>query len=262
MLKKLTLASVLTFTSLSADITGGEISLGVYSHSPSGQASYTIPHVGIGSEADLENTFGWSSNTDLMFKAYIEHPVPFIPNFKFGYNKLTHEGTSSTSLFTWGNILNFSGDMESSLDMGMTDMTAYYEIVDSTIELDIGLTLRYLYGDIFVNPIASVSTPIGSVSTPSVSETISFSALAPMLYGKARFTIPGTDISLQFEANGISYNETTFYDYELGARYTFNFGLGIEGGYKALHLDSTTLEDGLLMDLDSNGFYASVVWDF
>jgi len=262
MIKKITLASILALSSLSADITGGEISLGFYSHTPSGQASYTIPYIGIGSEVDLENTFGWSSNTDIMFKAYIEHPIPFIPNFKLGYSKLTHEGSSSTSLFTWGNILNFSGDLDSSLDMGMTDLTAYYEIVDSTIELDIGLTLRYLYGDIIVNPIASVSTPIVTLSTPIPSEAISFSTLAPMLYGKARFTIPGTGVALQLEANGISYNDTTFYDYELGARYTFSFGLGIEGGYKALHLDSTTLEDGLVMDFDSNGFYASVVWDF
>ena len=263
MTKKLILAALFATATLYADSVGGEISLGAYSHTPSGTASYTLPYVGLGTEADLEDTFGWQSNTDFMFKAYIEHPLPFIPNVKIGYTNLNHEGTGSSTNFTWGGIVGFSGDLESSLDMGMTDITAYYEILDSDLELDAGLTLRYLFGDIYVNPVAAVSTPVGSLSgSPLASETVSFSALAPMLYGKARFVIPSTDIALQLEANAISYDETTFYDYELGIRYTFAFGLGIEGGYKALHLDSTTLEDGLILDIDSDGFYASVVWDF
>jgi len=262
MFKRFSFFTVLTMGALYADITGGEISVGAYSHAPSGQASYTLPHIGIGSEADLEDTFGWSSETDFMFKAYIEHPLPFVPNVKLGVTKLSQEGTGRTSLFTWGNLVDFSGDLESTLDMGMTDLTAYYEVLDNTVELDIGLTLRYLYGDIVLTPGASVSTPLSTASASLPSESVSFSALIPLLYAKARFEIPVTGVALQLEANALSYDETTFYDYELGVRYTFDFGLGLEGGYKALHLDSTTLEEGLVMDLDSNGFYASLVWDF
>ena len=260
-LKNITLLTMLSITTTFADITGGEISVGGFSHSPSGSASYSIPFVGIGSSADIEDTFGWSTSSDFMFKAYIEHPIPLIPNIKFGYTNLTHTGSGSSSEFTWGNLVDFSGELDTALDMGMTDITAYYEVLDNYVELDLGLTLRYLFGDIAVTPVTSVSTPIGG-ATLSTSELVSFSALAPMLYGKMRFTIRSTDIALQLETNVVSYNETTFYDYELGVRYTFTFGLGIEGGYKAFHLDSTTLEDGLIMDLDENGFYASLVWDF
>ena len=262
MIKNLTLATLLASGMLYADNIGGEVSLGVYNHTPSGTASYTLPYAGFGTSADLENTFGWSDSTDFMFKAYIEHPLPLVPNLKLGYTKLTHEGTGTSRDFTWGGIVGFSGDIESTLDMGMTDITAYYEVLDSDLELDIGLTLRYLSGDILVNPIAAVSTPFGSTSASFSSELVSFSALAPMVYGKARFVIPSTAVALQLEVNAISYSDTTFFDYELGLRYTFAFGLGVEGGYKALHLDSTTLEDGLIMDLDSNGFYATLIWDF
>jgi hypothetical protein len=119
------------------------------------------------------------------------------------------------------------------------------------------LTLRYIFGDIAVTPVMSYATPING-------ETTSFSALTPMVYSKLRFNIPSTDIALQAEGNFISYNDNTFYDYELGIRYTFTFGLGIEGGYKVIHLDSSSLavEDSLSMQLDENGFYGSLVWDF
>jgi hypothetical protein len=70
------------------------------------------------------------------------------------------------------------------------------------------------------------------------------------------------DISLQLEANAISYEETTFYDYELSARYAFSMGLGLEVGYKSIHLNSEDLADGLVVDMDVSGLYASMVWDF
>jgi hypothetical protein len=39
-------------------------------------------------------------------------------------------------------------------------------------------------------------------------------------------------------------------------------GLGLEGGYKFIHIDSEDLTDGLKTDADFSGPYASVVWDF
>jgi len=119
--------------------------------------------------------------------------------------------------------------------------------------------MRYLGGDIAVTPTAGfgfIPLELGVPYTTDIDMWI------PMLYGKARFNIPKTDISLQFEGNGISYEETTFYDYELSARYTFSMGLGIEAGYKSAHLDSEDLADGLIVDMDFSGPYASIVWDF
>ena len=261
-LAKIVLLTLLSVSTTFADMAGGEVSVGAYSHSPSGAASYSIPFVNIGSSADLEDTFGWSTNSDFMFKAYIEHPLPLIPNLKLGYTNLTHTGTGSSTQFNWGNLVDFSGELDTSLDMGITDVTAYYEVLDNYVELDLGLTLRYLFGEIAVNPRVLGSTVTGSTSASIGAETVSFSTLTPMLYSKIRFTIPSTDISFQLESNIMNYGETVFYDYELGIRYTFSFGLGIEGGFKALHLDSATLEDGLNMNIDENGFYTTVVWDF
>jgi len=67
---------------------------------------------------------------------------------------------------------------------------------------------------------------------------------------------------MQMEGNIISYDDTTFFDYEISARYSFTFGLGIEAGYRFVHLDSTDLEDGLDIDVDFKGAFASIIWDF
>lgn len=258
MIKKLALASLFAASTLYADIIGGEISLGMYSHSPSGNASYNAPF-GTGTSADLEDDLYWSDEEDIMLKAYFEHPLPFIPNIKLAFSNLSHEGQGEVTDFAWGGIeIPLEGDIATSLDTTAYDLTLYYELLDNVVEVDAGLTLRYLDGSIAVNSLSNSS----ALSTEVLNESTNFDALIPMLYGKARFNIPSTDISLQLEANAISYDETTFYDYELSARYTLAMGLGLEGGYRAIHLDSDDLADGLKVDMDFAGPYASIVWDF
>jgi len=262
MIKKLTLATLLASSSLYADTIGGEISFGIYSHSPSGTASYTLPYTTLGSEVDLENDFGWSNEQDIMIKAYFEMPLPFVPNVKVAYSNLTQSGSGNVTDFSWG-FIGGSGDIETALALQSYDITAYYELLDNVVELDAGLTMRYLNGDITVTPSASFN--FGPFSSPSIglpSQSVDIDMWVPMLYGKARFNVPNMDLSLQLEANVIGYQETTFYDYELSARYTFSMGLGLEMGYKSIYLDSEDLADGLVVDMDFSGPYASIVWDF
>jgi outer membrane protein len=258
MIKKLTILTLLASSTLYADIIGGEISFGVYSHSPSGTTSYTLPYTTLNSSVDLEDDFGWSDSQDIMLKAYFENPIPFIPNVKIAYTNLSHDGESTVNGFSWGGIINLNGEVDTSADFSMYDLTLYYELLDNIVEVDAGLTLRYLDGDISVDTIAN----FGPIHAPLLSESTTFSMWIPMLYAKARFNIPTTDISLQAETNLISYEDTSFYDYEISARYTFTMGLGVEAGYKSIHLDSDDLTDGLVVDMDFSGPYASIVWDF
>ena len=261
MIKKLTLASLFTSGILYADMAGGEFFIGMYSHSPSGYASYTEPYtgLGLGTSADLEDTLHWESNENIFLKAYIEHPVPLMPNVKVAFTQLSHEGTGEVGNdFVWGGIhIPTLGTVENSLDVGKYDLTLYYELLDNWVEADAGITLGYLDGNIDMTAL----TGLGPFSL-SHTEEVDFSLFMPTLYGKVRFNIPSTDISLQFEGDIFSYDDTTFYNYELSARYTFSMGLGIEAGYKALHLDSQDLVDGLVVDMDFDGPYAAVVWDF
>ena len=264
MIKKLTLASLICSGTLYADtILGGEISLGIYSHTPSGSASYTLPYTTLNPSVDLENDLGWDTAQDAILKAYFEHALPFIPNVKFAYSNFNQSGEGTVGSFSWGGIIGLDGVIDTSLELQMYDITAYYELLDNVVEIDAGLTLRYLNGDLGVTPTADFNLP-GFIPDFSIAapQTTNIDMWIPMAYGKVRFTIPTTDISLQLEGNGITYQDTTFYDYELSARYTLSMGFGLEGGYKSMHLDSEDLAEGLVVDVDSSGPYAAIVWDF
>ena len=241
--KKLVLVTLLTLSHVHADMLGGEASIGFFNHDPSGSASYR------GTSSSLEETFGFSEEQDLFLKAYLEHPFPLLPNVKLGYTTLSHDGNSRVAGFTWGDVVNFTGSINSSLSLDMTDVTLYYEVLDNWVEVDAGVTARYISGDM-------------GVSTSSDNDVADFSTWAPMLYGKARFNFPVTELSVQLEANAISYWDMTAYDYELSARYTLMMGIGIEAGYKSFHLDSDDLVDGFHADIDFSGPYAAAIWDF
>lgn len=243
LLKKLAILTFLTVSQIHADMIGGEISLGFFNHAPSGDASYKS------SAASLEDTFGFNEKQDMFLKAYLEHPFPLLPNVKLGYTILSHDGISSVEDFSWGEITEYSGQIDNSLSLDMTDVTLYYEILDSWLEVDAGLTLRYFSGDMIV-------------SADGEYDSANFSIWAPLLYGKARVNLPVTDLSFQLEANAISYWDMTAYDYELSARYTLTMGIGLEAGYKGFHIDSDDLADGFHTDMDFSGPYAAAIWDF
>jgi outer membrane protein len=232
-----------TITSISmADFIGGELNLGYYNHSPSGIATYKDD------TANIEDDLKWKESGDIFIKAYLEHPVPIIPNIKLGYTGFSHEGEGSVKAFYWGDIVSFNGDIDSKLALDIYDVTLYYEIFDNWINFDVGLNIKYIDGTI-------------DVKTLTDDEHKSFQAPIPMLYAKGRVDLPATDISFQVEGNYISYDSNTLYDVEVGARYTFALGFGVEAGYKSFKMKIDDI-DNLTMDADFDGVYGKVVWDF
>jgi len=262
MIKKLIATSFLAATTLYADTIGGEVSVGVYNHSPSGHANYTLPYTPLNAGVDLKDDFGWDDEQDIILKAYFEHPVPLFPNVKIAYSSLDHSGKGIVEGFSWGGIINLDGEIDTSMDLDMYDLTLYYELLDNAVEVDAGLTLRYINGDISVRTLVNFGPSFMSVSAGLPAQSTNLGLWIPTLYGKVKFNIPNTDVSLQGEANAVSWQNTSFYDYELSARYTLAMGLGLEAGYKSLHLDSEDLADGLKIDVDFSGLYALIVWDF
>lgn len=238
------LLSLLCSSVLYADTIGGEVSIGLFNHSPTGSTRYQAIR-----SVDLSDTLGFSTTQDIFFSAYIEHPLPLLPNLKLSYNTLSDSSNTRVSNLSWGEIQNFTGALSSSLSLRYTDATLYYEVLDNWIEIDVGATLRSLDGDMNLN------------STQG-KDSVAYATNIPLLYAKARFYIPSTDISFQAELNAISLSSTSSYDYALSARYTFMMGLGLEAGYKVFHLEDNDLVSGLENNIDFTGFYASAIWDF
>ena len=233
-----------------ADVIGGELNLGFYNHSPSGYAQYQ------GDKVDLENDLKWESEGDVFVKAYLEHPLPILPNIKLGYTSFGHNGSGKVknSFQFGGKQFNINTDIDSSLDLKMYDLTLYYEILDNWLNLDLGVNIKYMDGTLTVKGSNIVTKQL-------IDESSDFQVPIPMLYAKARFDIPTTDISLQAEGNYVSYDGNTLYDAEVGLRYTFLLGLGLEAGYKTMKLKLDDVDD-LTMDSDFSGAYGKLVWDF
>jgi len=242
-MKKITLFLCLTiFTQ--ADTIGGELSMGLYRHAIDGTSSYRV-----NDPIDFKDTLGFSTTGDIFFKLYIEHPLPLVPNIKFAYHTLDYEGENLVSSLSWGEVVGFTGTINSQFTLNYTDITLYYELLDNWIELDGGLTFRSLKGEMAMNSRLS-------------SDRLLYSEPIAMLYGKVRLFIPSTDISLQGEFNFMPLGSTSSYDLELSARYLFDGGLGLGLGYKSLYLESDALVSGLTTDFSISGFYAAVIWDF
>jgi len=243
-MKKLLAMSVLLSSLSMGDIIGGEINLGFYSHSPSGTATYD------GDTVDVEKDLKWEDEGDIFVKAYLEHPLPLLPNIKVGYTNFSHEGSGTINeSFRWGGeIFSVNDRLDTSFEMDMYDFTLYYEILDNWLNADVGLNVKYLDGTI-------------DVSSTLQDESTDFSLPIPMIYAKARVDIPTTDLSFQAEGNYVTYDGHTLYDLEVGARYEFMLGVGVEAGYKTLHLTIDEIDDTSL-DTDFSGAYGKLVWDF
>jgi len=249
MKKKILLMAVATTLSM-ADIIGGEVSVGYYNHAPSGIAQYN------GDTIDVENDLKWKSQGDIFLKAAIEHPIPILPNIKVGYTNFGHSGSGTiTNSFQFGGqTFSADSDIYSSFDIKMYDLTLYYEILDNWVNLDLGLNVKYMDGTILVKGDNLITGQL-------LNETSTFQVPIPMIYAKAQFDVPATDLSFLAEGNYVSYDGNTLYDAEVGARYTFMLGLGIEAGYKTMKLKINDIDD-LSMDTDYSGAYGKIVWDF
>jgi len=245
-MKKILLASLVATSFGMADFIGGEVDLGYYSHSPSGTAQYK------GDSADVENDLHWGDEQDVFLRAYFEHPIPVIPNIRVGFSKFFHEGNGrATKTFGWDDFsIGINDKVYSKIDLSMYDITLYYEFLDNWISADAGLNIKYLDGTVDVKSTSTTKNSSNDIQVP-----------IPMLYFKGKVDIPTTDLSFQLEGDYISYSGNMLYDFELGARYTFVAGLGIEAGYKAMKIKIDDVDD-FSMDTDFNGVYGKVVWDF
>ena len=249
MKKTLALIAVISTVGV-ADIIGGELNVGYYNHLPSGSLQYQ------GTNIDIEDDLKWENEGDIFVKAYLEHPLPIIPNIKVGYTTFGHEGAGSVdnSFRFGGTTFNLNTDIDTKFDLEMYDFALYYEILDNWVNVDVGLNVKYIDGEIAVKGRDKTTGKL-------INESTDFQLPIPMVYAKVRLDVPTTDLSFQAEGNYISYDGNTFYDAEVGARYTLALGLGIEAGYKTMKLKLDDIDD-LYMDSDFSGAYGKLVWDF
>ncbi|WMS86937.1 TIGR04219 family outer membrane beta-barrel protein [Pleionea litopenaei] len=187
-------------------------------------------------------------NQSTLYIAF-EHPIPVIPNIRVADQDMSSSG-SGTFTGTFGGQA-FAGDVDTDFDLSHRDYTLYYEILDNWVNLDLGLTGRKFDGYVRVTDANNAAN--------EAYET--FNETLPMLYGKARFDLPLTGLSLSATLNYISHSGNTVTDTAFVLGYETSFGLGIEGGVRnfSLELDD---EDDFTSDLEFDGVFVNATYHF
>ncbi len=213
-LAPLACAAVLSVPSLSlADTLSVAIGGGMWQEDPSGYfRNATDP-----TNVDVNDDLFWTEEDQGYLFVTLEHPVPIIPNVRIMTTSLDHSGSGTTSFVLNGQT--FTGDVSSSGSFDQTDITAYWEVLDNVVSLDLGLNVKLLDFSY-------------SVASTGASTSDSLSATIPMLYGLVGASpLPG--LFLGVEGNWIGYDGNNLTDLTAKVSYTTDFLLGIEGGYRS-----------------------------
>jgi len=189
--------------------------------------------VGFGAEADYysveadgsfnyENTrthFNNDQESSYQLGAYLEHPIPLVPNIRIDYTpKTTFSG--------------FDGVGESNdVDFTQLDTTLYYEILDNVVDLDIGVSGKYLSGH------------VQGVNNKSFDEII------PMGYLRVAFTRPLTGLSFDGNVKYVEYEGDSLLDARVKATWNIMLGLGVQAGYR---YESMDIDDRFDMNTDAS----------
>ncbi|MCK0154097.1 TIGR04219 family outer membrane beta-barrel protein [Alcanivorax sp. S6407] len=199
---------------------------------------------------DVEEDLGMGQADQSVIWLGIEHPVPLIPNVRARYFDL-YESASNRLQRTF--IFNdkpyvASTRVDSELELEMLEGTLYYTPIDTSLKLDVGLTIRQIDGYVRLTSIIADSR-------------LNIDEMLPMAHGAVRFDIPSTGAYLGGELNGIKYNGSSMNDYNVRVGWRSDFLLGVEVGYSQINLNLDNVSR-LTTDLDMGGPYVALSLGF
>ena len=133
---------------------------------------------------------------------YLEHPIPMLPNLRADFTPET--SFSGTDSIAGTNTVKFS----------QIDTTLYYELLDNVVDLDLGLTGKYVKGDV----------------TGTVNQ--SFDIIIPMVYLAAGVKIPALPVRLDGDIKYVGYSGNSVSDMRIKAAWDVFAGLEAVAGYR------------------------------
>lgn len=208
-------------------------------------------------------TFSFNDETQGSYFVALEHPIPLIPNVKIASTILDTTGstTLNNSFDFGGETYDASGPLNTTFDTSYVDYTFYYEILDNDLlTFDLGLTARDL--DTQVNLTGNVTN--GGVVIPTTSK-VEASGFVPLVYMNTVIGLPFTGFNVFAEANFISYDDSRFYDYQVGVSYELLDNLAVDlnltVGYRAVKLELNDIDD-LYSNLTFDGIFAGAIVHF
>ncbi len=195
------------------------------------------------SAIDVEDDLNLDSDSNANLSAYIEHPIPLLPNVRLNYTSIKQNGRGEVGASAFDGIPP-GAEVDSELDLDQFDITLYYELLDNWVNLDAGLTVRTFDGELLVEE----RFPGNQVSRTTVDGTL------PMGYLAARFDLPLTGASVGAEGNFISFDGDSIFDYNAYGQYEFAV-VQLRAGYRQMNIDYEDSNDAL--DIKIGGPFVS-----
>jgi outer membrane protein len=203
-------------------------------------------------------SFDFNDETQGSFFVALEHPIPLIPNIKIASTTLdtVGSGTISGSFTFEGETYNANSVLDTTFDASYVDYTLYYELFDNDLlTFDFGITARDL--DSHVKVVDSTDANLNS--------DLSASGFIPLVYVNTIIGLPFTGFNVFAEANFLSYDDNTIYDYQVGVSYELLDNLAVDLdltlGYRAVKLELDDIDD-FYSDLEFKGVFAGAIVHF
>lgn len=242
-LKSLLVVGLLMFSLASqADVIGAYIGVGYWNSSFGGD---------VVTDVDVEDELDISGDNGAQIYAGLEHPIPLLPNIRVARTNLEDSGTGTlSSTFVYqGETFTTSQTVATRVDLTHTDVTLYYEIIDIGMDVDVGLTGRWLDGEVAID---------------NAQENVE--GVLPMVYVRGKFYLPMSGLYVGGDINAISYSESSVSDYSLRVGWeteSFLFPeFGIEGGYRRFNIDADEEDIDVNVDVDIDGFFINLTAHF
>lgn len=199
---------------VSADVVGLGATVSYWDAQLSGKA------VNKGDAVDVDNDLNLSNDSNVNLTAYIEHPVPVLPNVRVNYTRIQQSGRGNVGVQGYENLVG-NTQTQSDLDLKQLDLTLYYELLDNWVNLDAGLTARRVDGELLVRDRSGLQ-PVSRTRVKGV---------VPMVYVAARVDLPLTGLSVGADGNGIAYSGNSIYDFNAYGQYDLS-PLQLRVGYR------------------------------
>lgn len=200
---------------------------------------------------DINDDLGVDDDSNNIFLAVLEHPIPILPNIQLQQTQLETSGSQQLdrSISFDDETFSSGSKVNSDIDLSHIDATLYYELLDNWISLDLGITVRTFSGEVKL-----------AASDGSERSVEDLDGSIPMLYVAAKFDLPLTGLYIGGNASGISSGDSKIADYQINLGYEMDFGLGIEGGYRSFSIDHDDGDEHA--DITVDGAYLGLFYHF
>lgn len=204
----------------------------------------------IGTDPQAVDNLGFDSENYNSY--YVAVELIGLPEIRLAQTNISTlaNGTLTSNFDLNGISYPISTDLTTDFDLSATDLTVYWQLLDTVMSLDLGLTGRYMDGTV-------------AVSDGITDDQVDYSVIVPLGFVRARFDLPFTGWYVEGDTHAISYGGDSFSDsaIKLGWQTESLADFGLNIGYRQMSLKVDDL-DGFNADLDISGPFATATFHF